>query len=88
MLIILHVILAVLSLAIATANYFAPVKKLLTVSYSFAGGTLTSGVLLIIFNNSSVMRTCLTGIIFFATISTLNELARTKLSTIPQDSSL
>ena len=86
MLIVLHVILASLSLILAVMNYFAPVKRLLALSYVFASGTLTSGVLLIIFNDSSIIRTCLTGIVFFAAVSTLNELARTRLPELDKTS--
>lgn len=80
MLIIVHIILALASLGLGTHNFFAPSTRRMEISYGLAGGTLFSGILLIVVNNASVLRTCLTGIVFFAAVSLLNELARKKLA--------
>jgi hypothetical protein len=76
----LHIVLALASLAFATFTFFRPSETKLTVSYLSALGTLASGALLIIINNASILRTCLTGILFFAVVSVLNELARKRLA--------
>lgn len=80
MIILTHVILALLSLALSTTNYFIPTKTKLTTSYILAIGTLASGVVLIVANNASVLRTCLTGIAFFGVVTILNEFARKKIA--------
>lgn len=80
MIILLHVILAVASLGISSANLVKPSKNLQNVSYGLAGGTLASGVALILINNASVLRTCVTGLVFFAIVTAMNELARKKLT--------
>ncbi|MDQ3123466.1 MAG: hypothetical protein M3Q14_02190 [bacterium] len=49
-------------------------------SYGMAFGTLASGVLLIIVNKASILRTCLTGIIFFSIVTVLNQAAIRKLA--------
>jgi hypothetical protein len=79
MFILIHIILALSALALSIYCYFNPSNGKLKVSYGLAAGTLASGVLLIFVNNASVLRTCLTGIIFFGVVSVLNEAARSKL---------
>lgn len=81
MLILLHVILALGALVLSTHSNFKPTAGKLRASYGLAAGTLTSGVLLIVINNASVLRTCLTGIVFFGVVTVLNETARRKLAT-------
>lgn len=77
----IHVIVALLSLGAATANQFRPAKSLLRISYGLAVGTLASGALLILLSHASVIRTCVTGVVFLGVVSLLNESARLKLST-------
>ncbi|MBA2279561.1 hypothetical protein H0V99_03945 [Candidatus Saccharibacteria bacterium] len=81
MLILTHIILALSALALSVASNFRPDTSKLKTSYSLAIGTLASGFLLIIVNNASVLRTCLSGILFFGVVSLLNETARRKLVT-------
>lgn len=78
--IILHVVLALASLGLATFNFFRPTDHKLEFSYGLAMGTLISGVSLIFINNASVLRTCLSGIIFFAVVTALNQAAHRKLA--------
>ncbi|MDQ3064890.1 MAG: hypothetical protein M3Q36_01315 [bacterium] len=77
--IIVHIFLAISALALSIYSNFSPSLNKLSISYFMAGGTLTSGILLIFINNASILRTCLSGIVFFAVVSLLNELARHKL---------
>lgn len=81
MLIFVHVMLALSAIALSVAANFMPSAGKLKSSYMLAVGTLASGVLLIIVNNASVLRTCLTGIAFFGIVSMLNETARKRLAT-------
>lgn len=83
MLIIAHVVLALSALGVSTAGFFKPSQNRLRVSYSLAAGTLGSGVLLIVIAQASILRTCLSGILFFSIVSLLNELARRRL--VPQN---
>lgn len=79
MLILIHIILALSALALSIFANFKPDTTKLKISYGLAIGTLSSGILLILVNNASVVRTCLTGILFFGMVSILNEVARQKL---------
>jgi hypothetical protein len=81
-LILIHVIFAFGALALAVFANFKPSSNKLTLSYRLALGTLASGVLLIPVNNANILRTCLTGILFFGIVSMLNELARKRLQTL------
>jgi len=78
--IILHVFLAVASLVLSTINFISPGAKKSVVSYGLATGTLASGVVLIVVNNASVLRTCLTGLVFFGIVSIMNQAASRKLT--------
>lgn len=79
MLIFIHVVLALSAIALSILANFKPSSGKLRSSYFLAVGTLASGVLLIVINHASVLRTCLTGVLFFGVVSILNEAARTKL---------
>ena len=81
MLILIHVMLAIGALTLSVIANFKPSSNKLKVSYGLAVGTLASGVLLIVINHANVLRTCLTGIVFFAIVSLLNEFARRNLAT-------
>lgn len=81
MLILLHVILALGALTLSVYANFKPAANKLRSSYLLAGGTLSTGVLLIVISHASIVRTCLTGIVFFGIVAVLNETARRKLAT-------
>lgn len=80
MLILIHVVLALTALGISAYNVFKPVISRLKTSYALAGGTLASGVLLIVINHASILRTCVSGIVFFGVVTAMNELARQRLA--------
>lgn len=81
MITLLHVLFALSSLGLATYNLINPEVKRLKISYGLAFATLGSGALLIVVNHASVLRTCATGLLFFAVVVTLNTLASRSLST-------
>lgn len=75
MLILLHVILALSSLGLAVYNLIKPTMARLKTSYGLAGATLGSGALLVVVNHASVLRTCMTGLVFFASVTALNSVS-------------
>lgn len=81
MLILTHIILALGALALSTLANFMPSANKLKISYGLAAGTLSTGVLLIVVSGADILRTCLTGIVFFGIVSILNETARKRLAT-------
>jgi len=80
MFILLHVILALSSLSLSAYNVIKPTTSKLKASYGLAVATLFSGVLLVIVNNASVLRTCLTGLLFFATVTAMNAVSAHSLA--------
>lgn len=78
--ILIHIVLALASLGLASANVVKPAAGRLKTAYGLAAGTVVSGIALIFLNNASVLRTCLTGIVFFGIVSILNETARYRLA--------
>ena len=81
MLTLIHVILALSALTLSVVANIKPSEAKLTSSYGLAMGTLASGALLIFVNDANMLRTCLTGIVFFGIVSLLNETARRKIAT-------
>ncbi|MDQ2973250.1 MAG: hypothetical protein M3Q79_02095 [bacterium] len=80
--IIIHVILALSSLAVATYNLYRPASSRLKLSYALAAATLSSGVMLVFINNASVLRTCVTGLLFFALVTAMNTVSSRKLASV------
>lgn len=80
MLILIHVIMALAALTVSVLANIKPSVNKLFGSYVLAVNTLLSGTLLIVVNHANVLRTCLTGIIFFAVVAALNEIARKRLT--------
>ncbi len=80
MLIVLHIVLAFSSIGAAIYSFFRPSKNVIKTGYYLAGVTLSSGVLLVVVNNASLLRTCISGIALFAGVSILNTLAMHKLA--------
>ena len=85
MLTTLHVLVAISSLGMGVTNHLRPSKALLRTSYALAGGTLSSGVMLVLFNQASIIRTCATGVLFFGVVSYLNESVRVRITQAQQE---
>lgn len=80
MLIIIHVVLALSSLLLASFNLLRPARNRMNVSYCLAVATLVSGGLLIIVNHASVLRTCMSGLLFFVAVTAMNLIAARSLA--------
>lgn len=86
MLIILHVIIAITSVVVASFSAFRPSIQLVTVSYSMVGLTLISGTALVIISSTNVIKACLTGLFYIAVVTGLSVLAHRKASLAKQGS--
>lgn len=80
MITILHVAIAVLSIAVSTILWFTPSRLKLNISYAFIGMTLLSGTVLVAVNSASMLRTCTSGLIYTAVVATITSAARRKLA--------
>lgn len=79
MIIFLHVLIALTSIGIATATFFKPSAKKLTVSYSFIVATVVSGSLLLVMSTSHLLESCLMGLFYITVISIATVAAHVKL---------
>lgn len=69
MVLLLHIIIALSSIGIATFTYFKPTTKRLGVSYGFIVATVASGTALLIMNPSTILHTCLSGLFYVTVVS-------------------
>lgn len=80
MLLIIHIIIALLGVIVATVLVIAPSKQKLTASYSLAAGTLATGIILTISDPAHLAASCVSGIIYFSAIGVLIAISQRKLA--------
>lgn len=80
MIILIHVVIALLSIASATFGYIRPTNKNLRVSYALIAMTFMSGFYLVWSEPAAMLRTCLSGIAYLTVVSVGVFLTRQKLS--------
>jgi hypothetical protein len=66
---LLHVIIALASVMHSTYAFFRPSITKLHIAYGLVGGTLLSGTLLVVASHAALAQSCLTGLLYLATIS-------------------
>lgn len=69
MVILIHVIIALLSLGIASFVYFKPSIKRLAVSYLFILGTVGSGTFLLLSSPGNILKSCLVGLLYLTVVT-------------------
>lgn len=69
MIILIHVIIAVSSMAIASLAFFHPTIKKLIASYGLIIATVASGTFLLISYPGSILRGCLAGLAYLVVIT-------------------
>ena len=74
MVILIHVIIALTSIVIASLAFFRPTLKKLYVSYGFIIATVASGTYLLVTIPSHILQSCITGL-FYLTIVSLATIA-------------
>lgn len=74
MVLLLHVIIAISSIGVASFTYFKPSVKSLGMSYGFIVATVASGTALLILNPSTLLHACLSGL-FYVTVVTVITIA-------------
>ena len=81
MIVLLHVIIAISSIALASFTFFKPSTKKLLVSYGFMIATVGSGTYLLLATGADMLKTCLSGLAYltitlFITIATHYKMRR------------
>jgi hypothetical protein len=69
MILILHIVIALSSIAYATLTYFTQSKNKLRASWSLVILTIASGTWLVVSTHSALLQSCVTGLIYLAVVS-------------------
>jgi len=79
MIILIHVIIALASIAIASFTFFQPTIKRLIVSYGFILGTVGTGTYLLIAYPSHILQSCLMGLAYLTIVTIATITAHVRL---------
>ena len=66
MLILIHVIIALSSIALSTFSAFVPSKRRINLSYALIAATLITGTYLVVSLNTPMLRACATGLVYLS----------------------
>lgn len=80
MLLVAHIVVAISGLVVASVAFARPSTAKIQASYGLLLGTLLSGSLLIIVADASILRTCMSGLIYTAVMYFGIASAKTKLA--------
>jgi len=80
MIVLLHVLIALSSIAHATYTFFRPSQTKLAVSYGLIAATIASGTMLIIGAQGHMLESCAMGLLYSAGVSVLTVKAHTRLA--------
>lgn len=76
---VIHILIALSSVALTTYTYFAPSRFKLHLSYTLIGLTLATGTYLVFLNPAHLVSACTSGIFYLSVVSAGSLLARRKL---------
>ena len=79
MILLVHILIAISSVILATIAFVNPSKKILYSTYVAITATLVSGTYLTVLRPNHLAQTCLTGLVYLSFVSTIAFLARRKL---------
>jgi hypothetical protein len=80
MIILIHVLIALSSLALSSVTFFKPTIKNLKFSYGLIIATVTSGVFLVVLNSSNILHSCLAGLAYLGAVLAITAGARVRAS--------
>ena len=69
MIVLLHVLIAISSIVLASFVFFKPTMKRLLASYGFIVATVASGTYLLLAMQADILRTCLSGLFYLTVVS-------------------
>lgn len=76
---LIHIIIAVLSLVWSTITLIKPSIAKLRVSYAMTGGVLATGVLLVVFNHAVIVQACTSGLSYLVVSLSLTAIGHHRL---------
>jgi hypothetical protein len=84
---IVHITIALLSVAFSTYVYFSPTRTKLRVSYTLVGLTVGSGTYLVVASQAAMLRTCMTGLLYVGIMTVVIAAARNKMLVLERQKS-
>lgn len=83
MLLLIHISIALLSIAVSGLTYVRPAKRRFTASYILVGGTLATGTALVLSSPAHLGAACVSGLVYLALVGATIGAARLKFATDP-----
>jgi hypothetical protein len=80
MIIVLHVIIALASIAFATYLAVVPTATKFKINNALIGGTFVSGTILVLQQNALMLHACSSGLLYLATVILVTVMARQRYS--------
>lgn len=80
MVVILHILIAVSSIILATAVFLKPNRSLLQVSYGFIAATLASGVYLVWVAPTKMLHVCVSGLLYTLVVVAITAMAHSRFA--------
>lgn len=80
MVLIIHITIAILGIFQSTALFFSPTNFKYKISYSLIGLTFLSGTYLAFESNTSLVRSCSSGLVYLSLVSMLIYFSKLKLA--------
>jgi hypothetical protein len=82
MIILTHVLIALSSVLFTALSFFNPSKAKLRTTYVLIASTLISGTYLVVSAQASLLRTCVSGLLFVTITSIVTHFSRVRLSNL------
>lgn len=79
MVVLIHVIIALASITLASYLFFKPSARLMKYSYGLIAGTVASGSYLIVMSPSHIIEVCTVGLVYTAIVTAATLATRVKL---------
>ena len=79
MVVLIHVIIALTSITVASFLFFKPSAPLMKYSYGLIAGTVASGSFLVVMSPSHALHACVAGLVYTAIVTAATLAARVKL---------
>jgi len=69
MIILIHILIALSSVCFSTYLFFKPTNRNFYINYSLIGMTFATGIYLVLSTHSSLLKSCITGLIYLGVVS-------------------
>lgn len=76
---LLHILIALISVVVATRLVFFPSARYVMISYATIGATFASGIALIMIEPATILHACVSGIMYTTLITVLSIVAHRRI---------